>query len=846
MEYWGISDSQFTVEDVNDLENEIGSLERELEDVEPSEWQQFRDEFQDGSATGLLDTDAYRSDLGDVTYPLVHAPEDWSASGGFGTTWVSSEIDQPRVQVEKDEPVIISLWDPDENRLRPTRGPVRNSFHGEPVSGEVTIEQIGPSGTFDTKTLETEVIFKENRLTGDIEHHAVRTQLPPGVYQAYPEDNRAAAYTFMVGNSEEVFDSYRQDVEQTIANLQERSDVLSSEIDLRENADFQHLVNEGVAVRQKTTTNATGHYTIEADSSVRTYNVQAYRADDGILQMLESQSDTTNPSFADVTIDDLRQYRLDGYNGTYYLPMETNRVDTTQENPDADVTVHRVDGLPLEDMEEYEKRLQELFEQYLNQSSTELMNQWEEMLTEMNEERLEQIHEEYQRIIEDNEDLRDAIEEALGRDLSDPDENLTNEELREELEAIREELNNQNEINLGGGNGEIEDGELFAEIPVPSWADEDDVVLLVRNADGERVPIGEEYISMESTGIGSQAVVVDGYPVAEDFSAGDLEIELAGSEGVGSGSTPIQNPAFDGTLPTIESVQWSTLSPGPDERISAGVNPAPDSEYAGIQSVEVFGPEGNQLESEIDGNRARFKTAGKGTHLVRFTLESTTGDTFVVAERVRAGQNPHSDPATIRIGDSPMGKHAVVGEHLSSARIDDSDGLQIDAFVEDSDSTPAEIHLRLDNALEGDTHNVDLSVVTEGDERQIGKHVQVYWHLNNLPEGTLFTGNGPITWDGDTRYGEVTERDGKAILVTHTDDSGQLSLEANTDPNLLDRAFHRMSRYTHGISIPFLGFLGSLVDSGVTIAAEVVQTSATTTTAPTVGLEPTATQGVTA
>ncbi|MFP8891829.1 PQQ-binding-like beta-propeller repeat protein (plasmid) [Natrialbaceae archaeon A-CW2] len=842
VEAWGISEAAFDESAIDDLETEINSLERDLEDVSPEQWDTFADDFADAAGSPMLDLEAYRDDIGDTTYPLVHEEDDW----GVGTTTIiSSSVDDPRITTDADQPVIISLWDPDEGGTF-IDNQVDQSFPGATTEGTVVIEQLGPSGVEDTRTVDTQAIYETTGATpwSTNDHHAVRTSLPEGVYRVHPEDNPAAGYTFTVGEPDAIFDSWTSDLENRLTNLEDRSDILSDELDLRENADFDHLLNEGIAVRQRTTTNETGHFELEADSNVRTLNVQAYKADDEILNIIESATDGEDPSLDDVSIQDLREYRLDGYNGSFYLPAGTTTVDTTQEEIDpADVNVYRTNALPNDDMERYEDLLEELFEEFMNESVGDLEGQWDELLEEIDDERLEEILENYRQIVDGNSDLEERIEEILERELGDSEDDLSNEELIEELEAIKEALDNQEDWErITGGEAEIDDGELFAEIPVPAWVDVDDAALLVHTSDGETQPIDDEYLSVNSGGLfGASTLEVDGYPVADDFELGDLEFVMAGEGGVGGGEVPIQNPAFDGTIPEIDALRFGTLSPGPDERVSVDIDADIDGGYERIANAEAFAPDRSELNTTIDSDRDRvsFRTAGEGDHIVRLTVESSTGHEFVISERVRAGSVSKSDPATIRAGELAGSPYAITGEHLESARISADDGeIQIDALAESSDDVPGELHLRVDSLLSGDTDEIELSVLQGNDERQVNRHVSVFWHLDGVEDGTLFESQGrSVTWDGDTRFGEVDDRDGKVVLVTYTDENGHTTMSANQDPNLIDRTLHRLD-YLVPTWVPLVGsFLTPFLELISLIGAEVASL-VTTTTTPAVGVEP--------
>jgi len=313
VEAYGISPAPFDEDAVDDIQAEIQSLEDDLTDLEPEEWTDFTENFADGSATGILDVDDYRDDLGDTTYPLVHHEADW----GVGTTTIiDSSIDDPRITTDTDETLVLSLWDPDQDGGW-IENQVDQSFPGAASEGTIVVEQLGPSGVEDTRELDTSVQYETtgaNPLTTN-EHHAVKTSLPEGVYQAYPEDNSAARYTFTVGQPDDIFDSWANDLENRVTDLTDRADIFEDEIDLREDASFDDLLDEGIAHRERHTTNETGHVELDG-GNVETLNVHAYKADDEILEVVEDITDPEDPSFDDLSISDFREYRPN-YNGSF-------------------------------------------------------------------------------------------------------------------------------------------------------------------------------------------------------------------------------------------------------------------------------------------------------------------------------------------------------------------------------------------------------------------------------------------------------------------------------------------------------------------------------------------------
>lgn len=797
-------------ETVDDLDAEAEELLDSIEQGVPEDFETFADDFAggiDGSGEDLelegerLDSDDLASEF-DGTYPLVHEEGDW----GVGTTTVvHSSVDAPRLTTDPDETVVISLWDPAEDGGW-IDNQVDQSHPGATTEGEVVIEQLDPLGDgVQSRTVETEPEYETtgvNPLSTN-EHHAVKTDLSEGVYRVYPEGAEERAYYFTVGDPADLAEQIIHDLENEAGQLTEYSQSI------------QNAITEGALGRTTTTTDEDGYYELHVQRGIERANVQAYRGDGTLLQ------DITGPS-----VSDLRDAADHGYNGTVYLTPLPERTDVPED--DVEIQVIRSDSPPFGDMENFEDLQEWLEEEYLDDAMAELDDGWDELVDEIDSDRLRQMTEDYRAIVDGDEELEDVIEDAIGRELDELDD-LTDDDLREELEAIREELNNVEEnIQLGDGEVEIgDDGLLEAIFPVPSWVDEDDVLLEYRDSSGEVNTIGEDYISLESDGLfGGQQVVVEDYPIDEGVGATDLRLEIYGDEGYGSSSGGATNPIFDGQLPEIDAVQFNTFAPAADgDRVAVELD-ADRSSVEGVTNVEVFDPNNEELDVDLEDDRATFQTGPAGDHMVRFTVESATGDEFTFSERIRAYDESRNYPATVRASESAAtGTHAIVGERLESARVDTSDdGVAIDAIA-DRDDVPGEIHLHPEPVLGGDHHVLDFNVYQGSSEESVRSHVATFVHMDGgFEDGTLFYSNGnPATWDGDTRWGEVNERDDKHIYVTFTDERGSLEASINEDPGIIDRISHRIDRL-----IPTIPVIGSIVpaipapDAVVSPAAEPV------------------------
>ncbi|WP_337653228.1 hypothetical protein [Halomontanus rarus] len=754
--------------DPADLESEARSLLEELEDPLP---EAFDSEF---------DFDAHTDT--DGTYALVHESRDWSV----GTTHIAdSTVEEPRVTVGRDREVILSLWDPTadggwiENQ-------VDQSFPGATTEGELVVEQLGPGGgVIDSQTYATEPVVETtgvNPLTST-DHHGVRTQLPVGVYRVSPAGSAVGSVVFTVGDPEELARSITADLESDAGALSDRADRVRS------------LVQEETVVQETVRADSEGRFEIQIDSGVSVASVHAIKADGEVL------SGVSDPS-----LEDLRKARLEGYNGSVYLPSPS---PSTHDVPseDIEVRVYRSPDVPFEDLESFADLQAFLESEFLDQDLSELEG-WDELVDEIDTERAERLHDNLSRLAAENEQLRALVDERLDGDLGDGD-------VRAELEALRASVAAlEATIDAGDPSVDVGDGNVSIAFPFEGVAlDEADVALLVHTPDGETDTVDPAYWSVESGGVfGDDSVVLDEYPF-DDRAGLEFEVVVAG-ESVGSISERVPNPAVD--LPTIDAVDFSTLAPGPSERVSVGVDAPAESAFSSVSSVEVFDPQGEAIGATLEGDRAVFETDGQGVYHVRLALAASDGTEFVVSEKVRAGAQSRSDPATIRARSSVAGEHAVVGEVLESASVEtDGDRVSVVGVVGEG-TGPGVVHIQPDAVLEGTTHEFEIGLEREnGDE--LRSHVSTAVHLSSFEEGeSIAWRNGrAFTQSGENRYGEAEFRESGAIVRSYTDEKATVTLEVLEDPGRLDRLWHWMEQRVPGTSV--LGFV-----SGVGIAARTV------------------------
>lgn len=584
---------------------------------------------------------------------------------------------------------------------------------------------------------------------------------------------------------------------------------------------IRDLLEQEHVTRSTVRTNETGHFSLDVPSNAVTTDLKAMKADGQLLQ------DIQNPS-----LDNLREFQVQDYNGTFYLPSpEPNTVEAPAE--DVTVTVYRSPEVPLGDMESFADLMAFLEEQRLNETVSELRTEYNERFEEMERDSLERIYTDHRTLTETVPGAQERYFERSEYDEFQKATDLSKDELSRETRHMQVALAGIGEIeppDLGDSPLTIEDGELNAEYPIPSGIDPSTVAPELHWSDGTVTPIPDEYYSVSSDspipGFGGQTLAIEGYPVGEtDPASVQLRVLGGGDGGRLDDRIGVTNPAFGGSIPQVNAVDFSTLAPGPSETVYVGVEAESDTGYGQLVSAEAWNDDGEQLTASVDENRDRasFRTDGQGVHSVRLTFENDQGDRFVVSERIRAHEQSRSDPATVRAAEGVIGTYAVTGEELASARIDSSNGrLEIDVIADSSDG-PGTLVLKPANAMNGNEHSFEVNVLHGNSEERVQAHVPIEMHLENLEgeKSALFWrssagfGGDPITWDGETRFGSVSwEGDGKAVLRTYTTESGQLEVTTINSPGPWQNIQHRIARTIGGIPNP----LGMVAGSGVGLA----------------------------
>jgi|GEM_PF-759022 polyhydroxyalkanoate synthesis regulator phasin len=750
----------------DDLEAEADALLDELSDPLP-------DAFNPDADLG----DQYAN--ADGTYAAVHPASAWNLGGvSLGSNAVSPAVtpslDTPDVVLPADEQLIVSTWDAGDTGGALSQDGVDGSLPGATTADPVVIEQLGPTGeTTHTRTVDPQPLVEVTALAnlGTKTHEGAVVDLPPGIYRVYPEESSETPVVVAVGEPAALANTIETDLRDDADRLTARADRV------------QALASAGDVTDLSAETNATGVYSMDVPSSVEALHLQAFGVDGDTQAVLDT--DAENASLATV-----RDAYSDGYNGT--LALSTEPVRATPPDEQADLTVQRLDAPPVASPDAFAARLDAWANDTLDTRLSDLAPTIVDDLAgeELSRDDLAAVHEDLDALREQN----DALDERLRDRLENPIENpgdADRDALREEVASMQRAVADlQHTIDAETPTTDLSDGTLAYETVFDATIPAEAVAVTATYGDGttERVP--DEYVTVDQEGIGplsSTAIAIEEYPVPDGTEVADVRVQVAGADRLGESRERVASAALDSDLASLDAITVSTLDPGPDDRVTLGVDA---DEQTRIVDVAARNPAGESVTATVDDGQATVHTDGQGLHAIALTYEQS-GIEVTETLRIEAGATSGSTPATVRLAEGASGTYAITSG-LAGATVDTSgDELTIEARAESGDA-PSAIHLHPQSAMSGDTDTLAVEVVQADGETSLDRHASVYVHTTGLADDALlWRGDAPITRAGDTQYGEVLDRgDGKAVVSTYTDADGAVTVDVRHDPNALERVQH--------------------------------------------------------
>lgn len=826
-------------------QNEIARLTKKITDPEPPEFDANLALTGSGSVT----------DVDDGTYAIAHTADDWEMSGwelGGGTAVLQdATLRSPTVTLPANEPIVLSLWDASEEAF--FEDTVDEDLPGRTTDGKVVLERVDSAGDTDWDQVhKTESIARvtavENGGTKTHEGVAIESGLSPGFYRVYPEGGPERAYTFAVApnsNVDQLTSSIREGAQNQRDNL------------INEAQELQDCIDNGNCAVSNATTNETGYAEIWSfPSSVTETSVIAYKGPPGMTQDTPTPGEITTYYESQLTdiveTDDGEITCHSGADvGSFYTSAGMEQVDV----PDRNVTLQvKKVGVP-EDLE-IDKKLcleQELLAELLNSSLADFAPFIRQRLGDLSTEEISRLLAQIRNGALMNERVcKDALrslgvsetsecglsESEIDDDwIGPPNEGIYigdgDDLTREEIERI---IRGGGPIlggggggggNVGGGGGSVSPGDVENTVSgtFPFDLDLSDSVVTVRahltNGTTQTYNTSSEYVSVETRSVRSDVVRVENLPIG-DVAGAELAVDVVTPNDQGHDSEPFTNPGFSGTLPALRAISLSAIQPGPDERVTVGVDGEPGGKFGALQSVEVIGPVGQFVNTtNVSDGEASFTTNGSGRYKVRLTFTNAGGQEFVEVVGLIAGEKGRARPPTLRGETSPIGMFAVVSDGLDSGDIETAAAetqVRVAAIISADAEVPPAIHVHTQAIDTAADYTTTVRVLRAPDDQAIRKRTTVIHHGASVPSNAIMyrQQEQPLPRNGTNEYGRTHYQGNQSVVESYTDAGGSLSVRRITEPSLLDSIVYNVRLQSPSwvpvtVSVPDLGGVTSAV-----------------------------------
>lgn len=726
----------------------------------------------------------------DEQYVAVHTEQDWNPGHFYSGDVVELREDptlgQPLVHAPAGEELVVSI-------RTPTKSPffqddIDEDLPGVTTGGTVVFEQLGPdNSTLDRLEVETEPTVKTS---AGKTHEVARVTLDRGFYRVH-EESSSASYVLAVGDPEDIAAGYAADLRDRASKLSNHSQNLR---DLQARNVFEPFT---------ATTDANGRYSVAVENpNLERAALVAYRKPVGL------DIDPQN-----VTLAEIREFYATT-NTTTSVLLPTER--TTAGVPEANVTVRvREFGAPAYLSPDRFTNLSDSLRDYFrNNTFSDLPTTLQQQLNNTSRERLEAVYQRLNSLADENDQLRDRYESVLNqRGETDIEVNVsgaTDAELRERVQSLRQSITELRDT-LDTGNVGVDVGEnvasLRATFDAPLSLEE--VTVLGHWSNGSSFVVNDSYVTLDKhavsgTGFRTTTVHVEDYPVtSSDPATLRFEYRVATEDGLGSANSRVTNPTFDGEPPSLDSIDLSTLEPGPNETVEVDVNPREDSSFRRVTGATVFSPSGTEVATSniSGGDTFAFDTTSAGRYVVRVQMVTTEGASFVESFRLSASSTSRDRPASVRAMSGPTGTYALVGDGVEDGRVEQTDAgdtLELVAQLDAKADIPARAHVYLSSVQPGRTSDVTLRFVRGEDERALNRTVGVTVHSKRVGESAILYRDGrPITVSG-TQFGQFVRQSDGTVVSTYTDDDGTITLQTVNAPTLWEQVKFQFQKYVPG------------------------------------------------
>jgi len=764
-----------------------------LADITPPEWDPSQ---QLTGGSGYFNTEG----LG--LYAPVHATDTVPAE----KAWIGEfDLSSPLLRLPTNEEVIVSSWDAqkgngivdvDYNTQLPGRaqneGPViveKIGAESEVVSTDhVPLDQLAEAGGSDLPAVGG--VFEDQAFAYG------KTTLTPGFYRIYPKGAVQKGPVYVAGDPTAMLERAKENVQ---GQLTERSQQIKAAVE------SSGLVKKEVTTGPNGTwtmpmqTNATQIYAVKQPAGL---NVDARQL---TMQKIGEQWTTAYRT----PVGGRSQQAQKLLNASVYFPSRVQTVDRGAKNVTLQMT--ELSAPENANISAFDNRTRALADRIKNQSLSELPSAVQDKLENLSDERLRDHIEDKNDLIDKNQQLKDRLDELQEqRDL--PDEVSVGDsktaDLRGQLQAMQQAIAEmQSTTDTGDPTVDRGSDTITYEQPFGTALDMEDVSVTAHYSNGSSRVVSNRYLTLDDSLTGGSTVRVAEYPAPENAASIRFEVTTATEEAVGKASETVSSPSYNGSVPSIDSVAWSSLKPGPGERVSATISGGDETTITGIDSATVYGPGGAELTPSIMGRTVSWTTNGTGTHVARVTITDVNGGSHVLPLRVQVGDTDTKQPPSVRMVETPFGSIAQTGDGITGGSVDVADdGSQtITAQVPVDADVPGEVHVYTEGTSAGADADTTVRVVRGQQRQSVNKHVTTVIHGQTLADSAIVyrrtdEDRTPLTREGNA-WGQVTDRADGATIETVTAADGEVTVSINNNPSTIDRILFGVRQRTDGLPI---------------------------------------------
>jgi hypothetical protein len=670
-------------------------------------------------------------------------------------------------------------------------------------TGNVSIEKLSPTGEVTaTDSVSVEEAGNQRDFGGPTDLHYAPYTFTTGFYRISVErdDGSSISYIVKAGTPTPDFNQYARDAnDQLTSQAQQTLDALSQD----------SLEIKTVA------TDESGNWNATVLSNAKVITVSARKAP-GVDVAPE-----------DLTYDNMTTaYNAeDPPNASVYLPSTTQRVQPGATN--VRLTLHEVAFPSFAKLDSLQDRIEELRNKLDNLSFDDLPQALQQRLETESTEDLQRTWSAMRGTLENFEPAREAYLDISGRDSLPTADELSKTELQSAIRnanlAITQSASTAQATQTAAETTENTISRTWELVGID--ADAANVSIIADYSNGTSRVISDEYITVDSSIVGTDVVRVEKLPMGDDDPAQvNLRLRVAGNNELATASSMVTNPQFSGEAPTIDAVELTSLQPGPSDRVEVQIHPGSDSTFRTITAMTVYGPGGDELDTTniTDGTTASFTTKGEGVHSIRFTVESTDSGTFTDVVRVEAAASAETMRPSIYAHSGALGTYAVVGDGFQSGDVDlANDGsVEVVGVLANGGDIPTTVDVFTEGLSTSAESTTTVRIVRGETRESVRKNIPVVVHgprLNSPDdsrdyEAIAYANSKPVTWDGSTRYGVIEQDNDGSSIQAYTADDGVLTLKVNNDPGRLERfTFSLQQRFPWAFGIGFLGSGTSLL-----------------------------------